>query len=80
MLLMVSYRPEVLYKQAKVALYSFITESCFPEAYCHHKCPMGLNDSSMIFYKFTVHETALCCFFRNKIIAQLWHCLEIIIT
>ncbi len=21
---------------------TFITESCFPEAYCHHKCPMGI--------------------------------------
>ena len=21
---------------------TFITESCFPEAYCHHKCPIGL--------------------------------------
>ncbi len=20
---------------------TFLTESCFPEAYCHHKCPMG---------------------------------------
>ncbi len=29
---------------------TFITESCFPEAYCHHKCPMGLHD--MVFMSF----------------------------
>ncbi len=22
---------------------TFITESCFPEAYCHHKCPMAMK-------------------------------------
>ncbi len=28
---------------------SFITESCSPEAYCHHKCPMGTGARSTVF-------------------------------
>ena len=28
---------------------TFITESCLPEAYCHHKCPMGCAYQAFVY-------------------------------
>ncbi len=38
---MVSYRLDKVMDITVKKMITFITESCFPEAYRHYKCPMG---------------------------------------